>query len=118
LQPSTPPAPTSIGHTGGGIERSNTMSSPARNFANAANAQLSTGPRTEAGKTQSAQNARKHGLTAVELLIPFGDREEFEALHADCETDIRPQGALQQSLFDELVASTTAESSAGFFDNG
>jgi hypothetical protein len=94
------------------------MSSPARNFANAANAQLSTGPRTEAGKAQSAQNARKHGLTAVELLIPFEDREEFEALHADYETDIRPQGALQQSLFDELVASTTAESSAGFFDNG
>jgi hypothetical protein len=81
------------------------MSSQAQQLANAANAQLSTGPRTEAGKAQSAQNARKHGLTAVELLIPFEDREEFEALHADYETDIRPQGALQHTLFDELVAS-------------
>jgi hypothetical protein len=81
------------------------MTSQAQQSANSANAQLSTGPRTEAGKAQSAQNARKHGLTAVELLIPFEDREEFEVLHADYETDIRPQGALQQSLFDELVAS-------------
>jgi hypothetical protein len=80
------------------------MASHAQQSANATNAQLSTGPRTEAGKAQSAQNARKHGLTAVALLIPFEDREEFEALHADYETDIRPQGALQHSLFDELVA--------------
>jgi hypothetical protein len=81
------------------------MSSPARNFANASNAQLSTGPRTEAGKAQSAQNARKHGLTAVEVLIPFEEREEFEALHAGYDNDIHPQGALQQTLFEELVAS-------------
>jgi len=81
------------------------MSSPARNFANAANAQLSTGPRTEAGKAQSAQNARKHGLTAVDVLIPFEEREEFEALHAGYDNDIHPQGALQQTLFEELVAS-------------
>ncbi len=81
------------------------MASLAQQIANTANAQLSTGPRTEAGKAQSAQNARKHGLTAAELVIPFEDREEFEALHADYETDVRPQGALQQSVFEELVAS-------------
>jgi hypothetical protein len=81
------------------------MASQAQQLANAANAQLSTGPRTEAGKVHSAQNARKHGLTAAEFVIPFEDREEFEALHADYETDIRPQGALQQSIFEELVAS-------------
>ena len=80
------------------------MASTAQQFANAANAQLSTGPRTEAGKAQSAQKARKYGL-AAELVIPFEDREEFEALHADYETDVRPQGALQRSLFEELVAS-------------
>ncbi len=81
------------------------MASIAQQLANSANAQLSTGARTEAGKAHSAQNARKHGLTAAELVIPFEDREEFEALHVDYETDIRPQGALQQSVFEELVAS-------------
>ena len=38
--------------------------SPARVAANRANAALSTGPKTEAGKTRSRANALKHGLTA------------------------------------------------------
>jgi len=80
------------------------MASQAQQLANSANAQLSTGPRTEAGKAQSAQNARKHGLTAAELVIPFEDREEFEALHTEYETDIRPRAGLQRSIFEELVA--------------
>jgi len=81
------------------------MASPASQIANAANAQLSTGPRTEAGKAQSAQNARKHGLTAAEILIPFEDREEFEALRSDYQTEIDPRGPLQQTMLNELVAS-------------
>ncbi len=81
------------------------MASPASQLANAANAQLSTGPRTEAGKAQSAQNARKHGLTAADLLIPFEDREEFEALRSDYQTEIDPRGPLQKTLCNELVAS-------------
>jgi hypothetical protein len=80
------------------------MASPARQFANTANAQLSTGPRTEEGKARSAQNARKHGLTAKELVIAPEQREEFEELLADFQAEIRPQGPIQQTLFDELVA--------------
>ncbi len=38
-------------------------------------------------------------------LIPFQDRQEFEALQAGYEDEIRPQGALQCSIFNELVAS-------------
>jgi len=81
------------------------MASQASQLANAANAQLSTGPRTEAGKARSAQNARKHCLTAAELLIPFEDREEFEALQASYQTEIDPRGPLQQTMCNELVAS-------------
>jgi len=81
------------------------MASSAHQLANTANAQLSTGPRTATGKAQSAQNARKHGLTAAEILIPFEDREEFEALRSDYETEIAPRGTLQQTMLDELVAS-------------
>ena len=40
------------------------MSSAAQIVANIANAQHSTGPATEAGKTISARNSLKHGLTA------------------------------------------------------
>ena len=41
--------------------------------ANRRNARASTGPRTEAGKTRSSQNARKHGLSAT------GTDQEMEA---------------------------------------
>jgi len=81
------------------------MISAARQTANAANARLSTGPRTDEGKSHSSQNARKHGLTATELVIAAEDHEEFDELHAELQADIRPQGALQQILFDQLVAS-------------
>ena len=80
------------------------MSSEARQSANADNARLSTGPRTEEGKARSSQNARKHGLTAAQLIIAAEDREEFEDFHAQLQTDIRPEGALQQILFYQLVA--------------
>jgi hypothetical protein len=73
--------------------------------ANAANARLSTGPRAGEGKARSSQNARKHGLTAARLVIAPEDRQEFDELLAQLQTEIRPQGAVQQILFDRLVAS-------------
>jgi hypothetical protein len=81
------------------------MLSEARQTANVANAQLSTGPRTGEGKARSSQNARKHGLTATQLVIAGEDHEEFDELHAELQADVRPQGPLQQVLFDQLVAS-------------
>lgn len=42
------------------------MSSERATQANRHNAQASTGPRTAAGKARSGQNARKHGLSAVD----------------------------------------------------
>jgi hypothetical protein len=80
------------------------MNSAARQTANAVNARLSTGPRTDEGKARSSQNARQHGLTASLLVIAAEDREEFDDLHVQLLSDIRPQGAIQQTLFDELVA--------------
>jgi hypothetical protein len=81
------------------------MLSEARQTANAANALFSTGPRTEEGKARSSQNARKHGLTAAQLVIAAEDREEFDEFHVQLQTDIQPEGALQQILFNQLVAS-------------
>ena len=78
--------------------------SPARLAANAANALHSTGPRTPAGKLRSSQNAAKHGLTAREVVIAPGEQEIFDSLLADLVADVKPQGAIQQTLFNELVA--------------
>ena len=79
------------------------MNSAARQTANANNALLSTGPRTEEGKAHSSQNARQHGLSAAQLVIAAEDREEFDELHTQLQSDVRPQGALQQILFEQLV---------------
>ena len=79
--------------------------STARQTANAANARLSTGPRTPDGKAASSQNARTHGLTAKDLVIGPEDRDEFDEMLAEFQADVRPHGAVQQALFDQLVAS-------------
>ena len=78
--------------------------SAARQSANTANARLSTGPKTPEGKARSSENARKHCLTAAELVVGPEDREEFEAMLADFQSDVAPQGVIQQTLFDELVS--------------
>jgi hypothetical protein len=46
--------------------------------ANRRNAQLSTGPKTDAGKAASRLNAVKHGLLAKEIVITRGDFQEDE----------------------------------------
>jgi hypothetical protein len=77
--------------------------SPARLAANAANAQHSTGPRTPEGQAHSSQNARTHGLTARDPIVAPNEREEFEELLNGYQTEVKPEGAIQQTLFDELV---------------
>ncbi len=77
---------------------------PGRAALNKANAQHSTGPRTVEGKARSSQNARKHGLTAAQLFIAPEEREEFDEFLAGLQAGVRPQGALQQVLFDQLVS--------------
>ena len=52
------------------------MASEAQIAANRANAQRSTGPRTEEGKEKSARNALNHGLCAERVVIDEEDREE------------------------------------------
>jgi hypothetical protein len=79
--------------------------STASQIANAANAQLSTGPRTGEGKRQSSQNARTHGLTAQHPVIPEEDRAAFHQLRAQRHAETKPQGALQLIIFEELLHS-------------
>ena len=57
------------------------MASPARALANRDNAQLSTGPKTEAGKARSRMNAHVHGLTSKTVVLPHESTEEYDAMH-------------------------------------
>ena len=71
--------------------------------ANRANAQLSTGPRTEDGKTRAALNSHKHGLSAAHLVITDADREAFDSMQAALLEDTSPQGELELTFFDTLL---------------
>jgi hypothetical protein len=68
--------------------------------ANQANARRSTGPRSEAGKAASAQNARRHGLSRPTALDPV-ERAEAEAL-AEALAEARPERQAAAWAFAEL----------------
>lgn len=80
------------------------MNSPARTLSNQANAQLSTGPRTEHGKAASSQNARRHGLTSNRVVLPGEDPAEYDALRANLLREYQPLGETELTLVDELAA--------------
>ena len=97
--------------------------------ANRQNAQASTGPRTAAGRTRSAQNARKHGLAATDpnpdaaeetehlaTLIAGahgGDAAILEAARAVAEAQVhlRRVQAFKDTLIREEVYALEAETS-------
>jgi len=79
------------------------MTDNARAAVNYANAQLSTGPRTEPGKARSSRNAVKHGLTSKQLVLAPGEEEEFGELHDSLHQQLAPEGALEMGIFNMLV---------------
>jgi hypothetical protein len=80
-----------------------TMATPKQRAANKTNAQRSTGPRTEAGKTRSRVNSRKHGLTAKLLVIGDEDPAEFEQLRAALMEQYDPQRPADCELVEYLA---------------
>ena len=73
--------------------------------ANRKNAEKCTGPRTEAGKAISAQNAFKTGLDANSELIRFESREDYEALTTEYYAGYHPATPAQRFLVDTLIKS-------------
>ena len=96
------------------------MATPKRYAANALNAQKSKGPRTAAGKAKSANNARRHGLSArggadlnvenfiADVLADWPDdfgRNNFTILETLASTQARlaRAGELEASAVEEIV---------------
>src|SRR5258708_6125305 len=72
--------------------------------ANRRNAQLSTGPRTAAGKAVSRLNALKTGIDARLQIIPGEQPEALEALKAEYRERFKPAKTEQSLLVDLLVS--------------
>ncbi len=70
---------------------------------NKANAQHSTGPRTEAGKAASKYNAIRHGLTGKRLILDCEDPAHYEALRQDLIDSYKPADAAELMLVEEIA---------------
>ena len=68
------------------------------------NGAKSHGPKTEAGRKRSSQNAIKHGLTSQTLVLPTEDPEEFQELLASYVDQFQPDGPAELHLVHEMVA--------------
>lgn len=79
------------------------MSTPAQNAANQRNAQLSTGPTSEAGKAKSSLNAVKTGLTGRTVLLPGDDVALYEAHIAEFVNRHQPSTDEERNLAQSLA---------------
>jgi hypothetical protein len=77
--------------------------SEARLTANRANAQLSTGPSSEEGKSVSSLNAVKTGLTGRTVLLPSDDAAQYEQHLAEYADEYRPVGLRERELVQSLA---------------
>ena len=70
---------------------------------NRANAQKSTGPRTEAGKQRSKLNALRHGLTGQTVVLPTEDHSAYERHARSFLEECRPKGVIETQLVQSLI---------------
>jgi len=79
---------------------------PDRAAINRANAQKSTGPRTEAGKQRSSLNALRHGLTGHTMVMPTQDLAAYQLHVQEFLTEYHPKSATEKQLV-QTIADTT-----------
>jgi len=81
------------------------VSTSAQIAANQANAQHSTGPRTEEGKAASSHNNFRYGFTGAFLILPWEKQEEFESLLAGLREEHQPSTTTEAALVDKMAQS-------------
>jgi hypothetical protein len=70
---------------------------------NRSNAQHSTGPRTDAGKQRSSQNALRHGLTARSAVIPSEDPAAYQRHCRQFMDEYQPATPTETQLVQQLA---------------
>ena len=70
---------------------------------NQANAQHSTGPKTESGKQRSSLNALRHGLTGQIIVLPSDDLKAYQRHVESFVAEYRPKGPTESNLVQTLA---------------
>ena len=82
------------------------MSTEAQIRANRANAELSTGPRSETGKGASSQNRATHRFSSkIFLVLPWERQEEYDELLRDLRATLAPENPLEENLIVTMAQS-------------
>jgi low affinity Fe/Cu permease len=80
------------------------MPTMAQTIANTANAQHSTGPKTEAGKTASSFNHLSHGLTGTAFtVLDWEDQNAFHALFSRVQSEHQPATVTEEILVEKMA---------------
>lgn len=82
------------------------MATSAQIHANQINSQSSRGPKTAEGKSAVSQNARTHGLSSKIVPLSEAERPDFEALESTLRQELRPNGALEEIVFRDLLTAS------------
>jgi hypothetical protein len=81
------------------------MSTEAQITANRANAQHSTGPKSDSGKAASCQNNLRHGFTGAFAVLLGEKQEDFDALLADLRAEHQPASITETLLVQKMAQS-------------
>src|SRR5580698_11288527 len=84
---------------------------------NRANAQHSTGPKTEAGKQKSSLNALSHGLTGQIVVMPGEDLAAYQQHLKSFTDDLHPVGAIEANLVQALADCSWRMNRVAAFEN-
>jgi hypothetical protein len=79
------------------------MSTPAQLAANRANAQLSTGPKTDEGKQAIALNNFRHGLAGAFHFVAWEKPAEYDNLLSGLHSEHNPQAVTEQILVERMT---------------
>jgi hypothetical protein len=82
------------------------MSTAAQVTANRANARLSTGPKSVAGKLASSQNSLRHGLCSKQVVLPGENARDYDALRLELHHDFAPANTAEATLVDQIAEHT------------
>ena len=105
-------APVQVAAATNGFVSQNAAADSRRAERNRANARLSTGPRTLAGKLASSRNSMNHRLASGQLIIAGEDPTAFEDLLASLLNDHQPADETEKLLVHQLAQSYWLEQRA------